>query len=67
MSIEGVDEATIGLLDEHRLSMTDLGRRYCTNLDEERPEHSLGMNPERATEVCVCVSVCLSVCMPVAC
>lgn len=50
-SIEGVDEATIGLLDEHRLSVHDLGRRYCTSLNPNRPEHSQGMDEERATQV----------------
>lgn len=50
-SIEGVDEATIGLLDEHRLSLEDLGRRYCTSLNPDRPENSLGMDNERATQV----------------
>ncbi|CAN0074063.1 unnamed protein product, partial [Ectocarpus sp. 12 AP-2014] len=49
--IEGIDEATIGLLDEHRLSIKTLGERYCTDLNSERPEHSGGVNPERATQV----------------
>lgn len=46
-----MDEATIGLLDEHTLSLDELGRRYCTSLDAERPEHSQGMNPDRAEQV----------------
>lgn len=50
-TIEGIDEATIGLLDEHRLTFEELENRYCTSLDLERPEHSNGMNPERAAQV----------------
>lgn len=50
--IQGVDEATIGLLDEHRLSPEELGQRYCTQLDPDRPDHSPGMEPDRASNVC---------------
>lgn len=55
--IQGVDEATIGLLDEHRLSPEELGQRYCTQLDPDRPDHSPGMEPDRASNV-------LSMCGP---
>lgn len=50
-SIEGVDEATAGLLDEHKLSIPDLGGRYCTSLNPDRPEQSPGMDGERALQV----------------
>lgn len=49
--IEGVDEATVGLLDEHKLSIKALGDRYCTSLDARRPEQSRGLEQERATQV----------------
>lgn len=50
-SIEGVDETTVGLLDEHKLSIPDLGERYCTDLNPDRPEQSPGMDEERAKQV----------------
>lgn len=51
--IEGVDEATVGLLDEHKLSIEALGARYCTDLNPDRPEQSRGVQQERAAQVCV--------------
>ncbi|CAM9495257.1 unnamed protein product [Pylaiella littoralis] len=50
-SIEGVDEDTVGLLDEHKLSIPALGERYCTSLNPDRPEQSRGMDQERAAQV----------------
>ncbi|CAM9277312.1 unnamed protein product [Ascophyllum nodosum] len=55
--IEGVDEETIGLLDEHRLSVAELCSRYSTSLDPDRPEHSHGMNSERAEQVITMVGL----------
>ena len=66
-SIEGIDEATIGLLDEHRLSVHDLGKRYCTSLKPNRPEQSAGMNADRATQVCIAVFFRLVVVVVVCC